>query len=258
MTERALPVSRVRVRVRELTGADQLIVLHPRATRPETLLALLRAVATDGAGGEIGWDELPAVDLAAAALALRTAWLGDRIHTDTVCPATGCGELIDVSFFIPDYLEHHRPRRFRGLEPRPDGWLAPSGAAVRFRIPSIQDLVIAAREQHGEGWLEHRCVRPGDVPAPARRRIERALAAIAPRLDDHVSGRCPACGQGVELFFSPVDYVLDELRDISTELYADVHELALAYHWPEQSILALERRRRRSYVALVRGEAVLT
>ena len=62
MTERALPVSGVRVRVRELTGADQLIVLHPRTTRPETLLALLRAVATDVPGGEIGWDRYVGAD----------------------------------------------------------------------------------------------------------------------------------------------------------------------------------------------------
>ncbi len=257
MIERALPVSGVRLRVRELTGIDQLIVLHPRATAPETLLVLLRAVATNGAGGEIAWEELPAVDLAGAALALRGAWLGDRIHTDTVCPSAGCGELIDVSFFVPDYLEHHGPRRFRGVEQRPDGWLAFAGADVRFRIPSVEDLVVAEREQRGEAWLRERCLRPGDGSVAMRRRIDRALSAVAPRLDDHVSGRCPACGRVVELFFSPVDYVLAELRDISSELYADVHELALAYHWSEQSILALERRRRQNYVALVRGEAVL-
>jgi hypothetical protein len=255
--ERALPVSGVRLRVRELTGADQLIVLHPRTTAPETLLVLLRAVATDGAGSEVGWEQLPAVDLAAAALALRGAWLGDRIHTDTVCPADGCSELIDVSFFVPDYLEHHGPRRFRGLERRPDGWLTFAGEPVQFRIPLIEDLVVAEREQRGEAWLRERCVRPGGAPAAMRRRIDRALSAVAPRLDDHVTGRCPACGRVVELFFSPVDYVVSELRDVSSELYADVHELALAYHWSEQSILALERRRRQSYVALVRGEAVL-
>jgi hypothetical protein len=48
--------------------------------------------------------------------------------------------------------------------------------------------------------------------------------------------------------------VLAELRDAAVGLFAEVHELALAYHWPEQEILALTRRRRRSYVALVHEE----
>jgi hypothetical protein len=90
-----------------------------------------------------------------------------------------------------------------------------------------------------------------------RRRVERALAKIAPRLDDQIGGRCPACGELVQMFFDPISYVVAELRDASIGLYADVHELALAYRWTEQAILALDRRRRHGYVAMVRGELAL-
>ena len=65
------------------------------------------------------------------------------------------------------------------------------------------------------------------------------------------------CGATVDLRFEPIGYVLEELRDASTGLFAQVHELASAYHWSEQAILGLDRRRRHGYVAMVREELAL-
>ena len=53
--------------------------------------------------GQIDWHALPAVDLAAAALLIRSSWLGNTIRTETICvPAADCGEPIDVTFGIDD------------------------------------------------------------------------------------------------------------------------------------------------------------
>ena len=57
--------------------------------------------------------------------------------------------------------------------------------------------------------------------------------------------------------FEPISYVLAELRDACGGLYAQVHELAFAYHWSEQTILALDRGRRSAYIEMVRGELAL-
>jgi hypothetical protein len=255
---RSLPVSGTWLEFREATGEDELILLDNEQPAVETVWALLQRVAMDPGGGEIPWLELPAVDLGAAALLIRAAWLGDRIITDTSCPAAGCGERIDVAFRISDYLAHHRPRPFRGLTEREGGWLGLAGTEVSFRIPTIGDLLAAAHEPDAAGWLNERCIRAADAPSAVLRRIDRALGAITPRLDGDVGGHCPACGRAVELFFDPLSYVLAELRDASVGLYGDVHELALAYHWPEQAILALARPRRQRYVEMVRGELVLT
>jgi hypothetical protein len=252
----SLPVSGARLLLRVATGEDELVLLGSGPLVP-TMLALVSRVATDPRGGEIPWPELPAVDLGAAALLVRAAWLGDRISTDTKCPAAGCGELIDVVFRISEYLAHHRPRRFRGLAAGEDGWFRLADTEVSFRIPTIGDLLAAAPEPDGAGWLNERCIRPPGPPGAVLRRIDRALDAIAPRLDGEVGGRCPACGRAVELFFDPLTYVLAELRGASTGLYGDVHELALAYHWPEQAILALTRPRRQRYVEMIRGELAL-
>ena len=253
----SLPVSGVRVRLREPTGEDELIALAPGADAAPTMLELAERLVRDGGGAALAWSELPAVDLAAAALLIRGHWLGPRINTETICPAAGCGEPIDVSFLIDDYLEHHGPHRARAVTPRDDGWLAIDGIDVSFRIPTVEDMLGAALAPRGEDWLAARCIRPQSAGTALTRRVERALAVIAPRLDDHVDGRCPVCGEHVELFFDPLGYVLAELRDASTGLYADVHELAFAYRWSEASILALDRRRRHGYVAMIRGELAL-
>jgi hypothetical protein len=253
-----LPVSGVRLHLREPTGEDELIA-QDRADPPaSTILELAMRLGRDAAGRPIDWLERPAVELAAAALLIRSAWLGERIHTEALCPVPGCSEPIDVTFLISEYLEHHRPGRFRGLLPNQDGWFGLAGTEVSFRMPTIGDLIAALHEQGDADWLGARCIRPPDARAALRRRVERALERIAPRLDDHVVGRCPGCGESVELFFDPVTYVLAELRDVSAGLYADVHELAFAYRWSEASILALDRGRRHSYVAMVRGDLALT
>jgi hypothetical protein len=252
----SLPVSGIRVQVRESTGEDELIALEPGPDPTMAMLALAQRLVVDGAGAELSWPRLPAVDLAAAALRIREAWLGGRINAETICPVEDCGEPIDVSFTIGDYLEHHGPRRPRGVEPAGDGWWTIQANSCTFRIPTIDDMVTASREARGAAWLADRCIRPGDegITPSARRRVEQALAAMAPRLDDQIGGTCPVCGQPVDLFFEPIGYVLADLRAASSGLYADVHELAYMYHWSEASILSLDRRRRHGYVSMIRGE----
>ncbi len=243
-----LPTSGRRVVTGEPAGADELLVLEGAGSAVETMLALARRLVT-GAGD---WLELPAVDLGAAALLVRRAWLGGTIRTEAHCPAAGCGEQIDIAFRVDAYVDHHRPRRFRGASEREPGSFELAGTGVRFRVPTIGDLIEAPT---AAAMLE-RCVEPAKPTASVGRRIERALDAIAPALAGELAGVCPLCGAAVALWFEPVDYVLAELRDAATGLFDQVHELALAYHWSEPAILGLDRRRRLGYVERVRGELV--
>ena len=246
--EAVLPVSGTPIRLREPTGEDELLVLESTGPPVPTMLALGQRLAAGPDGRAFDWPALPAVDLAAVALLIRAAWLGGTIRTEALCSGERCGEPIDVSFGIAAYFDHHRPRRFRGAVESEPGWFALSRSDVRFRIPTVADLL--------EGRLAS-CVIPVDLSAAEARRVDRALEALAPRLDGDLAGTCPACGRGVDLRFEPISYVLAELRDASIGLFAHVHELAVAYHWSEQSILALDRRRRHGYVSLVRQEYAL-
>jgi hypothetical protein len=251
-----LPASGTRVLLREPTGEDELVVLESAGPAAATTLELAGRLGSDR-GEPIDWRALPAVDLAAAALLIRRSWLGELIRAEVMCPAGGCEQAIDVPVSVEAYIAHHRPSRYRGLGECAPGWFTLAGSEARFRVPTIDDLLGVLDDPRATALLLERCIEPGELAASSQRRIERALEAIAPRLDGALSGTCPACGETIELRFEPVSYVLEELRDACGELFAQVHELASAYHWSEQSILALGRARRLAYIRMIRNEAAL-
>lgn len=253
-----LPVSGIVLAVREPTGADEVFVVETALAPTQALLELARRVASTAAGGTPDWDELPATDLDAVALMIRRSWIGDTIRTDATCPDLSCGERIDVRFGIGAYLEHHRPRRPRGVTEvagaagEPDErWFSLAGTPVRFRIPTVADLLAAASGVRPTETLSARCVEAPEISRALARRLDRAFAALAPNLDDSLGGSCPACGQPVTMRFDPLGYTLAELRGLFSAVYLETHALASAYGWPEDVILALPRGRRRRYASFV-------
>jgi len=250
-----LPASRLTVRTREPTGADELFVLECADSPQRAMCKLARRLIADAEGEPLVWADLPAVDLAAAALLIRSVWIGGTIRAEARCPADDCGGESDIAFTVDAYLDHRRPRAYRGAS-EDDDWYQLSGAGVRFRVPTVADLEASAGAVAAAVALASSCIRPAAPDAATLRRVERALQAIAPPLDGVVAGACPLCGANVQLWFSPIEFVLDELAGVSSGLFDDVHELARAYHWGEDEILRLERRRRRGYVELIRAELV--
>jgi hypothetical protein len=246
-----LPVSGSSFVVADLTGSDELFVLESGGPSITMLLALLGrvvAVPTD-------MSALPAADLGAAALLARRQWLGDRIRTFDRCPAPACGEQIDVSFGVTDYVAHHAPRRRRGVLVGEGGWFAfATGGGPRFRIPTVGDLVTALGSPDPDATLSRLCTDPLELDGRARRRVDLALGALAPSLRDLVQGSCPGCGRQLTRQFDPISYVLTELADHCRRLYADIHLLASGYGWTEEAIIALPRSRRTRYVAMVADE----
>ena len=250
-----LPVSGVALAVREPTGEDELYVVETALAPLLALLELLRRVASTATGGPLDWGSFPAADLDAAALVIRRSWIGDAIRTDATCPGPGCRERIDVSFDIADYIEHHRPRRPRGVTEAPGGgWFTLAGEAVRFRIPTVADLLAAASGDRPGEMLSGRCVEAPELSRPLARRLDRALNPLAPSLDDLLGGRCPACGHEVTMRFDPLAYTLTELRNAFSGIHLETHALASAYGWPEDAILALPRSRRRRYASIIADE----
>jgi hypothetical protein len=277
-----LPISGTRVALRELSGAEDLLLLGGGASVPHLVCELLTAL------GGPGVEELPVGDAESLLLAVRGALLGEHIRAGIACPAPGCRARIDVSFTIADYLRHRRPRRTRGREgekgneqtiSRDGNAVAPLPTAaspqwgeggqrpgegrtwmteaegVTFRIPTLRDQVEVSGRAAAPRELFERCVR-GAPSARTRRRIERTLDTIAPTLSDYVTGSCPECGTAVEVYFDVEQFVLRELRDTAAEVIDDVHLLASHYGWSEAAIVALPRSRRTAYAERVRGEGV--
>ena len=250
-----LPVSGVVLAVREPTGEDELFVVETAVAPLPALLELARRVGTNVAGGRLDWTSLPATDLGAAALLIRRSWIGDAISTDATCPGPGCRERIDVNFGIGDYIDHHRPRRPRGVTEAPDaGWFTLAGAAVRFRIPTVADLLEATSAGRPAETLSGRCLDVPEISWALARRLDRALSTLAPSLDDLLGGSCPACGYEVTMRFDPLAYTLAELRIAFSGIHLETHALASEYGWPEEAILALPRGRRRRYASIIADE----
>jgi hypothetical protein len=238
--------------VREPAGTDEVFVVETSLAPLPALLELVSRVTRSAAGDPVDWPGRPAIQLDAAVLALRRAWIGDTIRTDAACPAPGCCEQIDVSFGIGDYLGQHRPRRPRGVTETVDvGWFTLPRAQARFRIPTVADLLAASCATRPEHVLSSRCVEAPEMSQALARRLDHALAALAPSLDDHIGGACPACGHVVAMRFDPLSYVLAELRNVFSSVYLEVHALAATYGWPEDAILALPRSRRRRYASAI-------
>ncbi len=253
-----LPVSGLALAVREPTGEDELHVVETALPPLPAVLELARRVAGTVAGSPIDWTSLPATDIDAAALEIRRCWIGDVIRTDARCPDPECRERIDVSFSIGNYLQHHRPRRPRGLTQGPgEGWFTLAGATVRFRLPTVADLLAAACDDRPAETLSGRCIEAPEISRALARRLDHALSALAPSLDDSLGGRCPACGHEVTMRFDPLAYTLTELRNAFCGIYLETHALASAYGWPEEAILALPRSRRRRYASIIADERLV-
>jgi hypothetical protein len=249
-----LPVSGVAFSVREPTGEDEIYVLETTLAPLPAMLELASRVAGTDAGDPIDWASLPVTDIGAAALLIRQSWIGDMIRTDANCPGSSCRERIDVSFGVVDYLEHHRPRQPRSVTGAAEaGWFTLAGTTVRLRLPTAADL-LAVSSGHPAKELSGRCIDAAEVSPALARRLDRALSALAPNLDDLVGGSCPGCGHQVLMRFDPLAYTLAELRQAFSGIHREAHELAAAYSWPEEAILALPRSRRQRYATLIADE----
>jgi hypothetical protein len=221
----------------------------------ELALALIARLVWPVDGTVLDSRALSVTDLEALLLKIRQMVLGDLIRADVVCTGAACGKRVDVSFRIGEYLAHHKPRTPRGVEaPDENGWFRLPNEHVKFRLPNATDQAIVAARPRPDTELVRRCVQPEEISGRLRKRVEDAMAALAPSLSQQIMGRCPECHTTLNLYFDVQDYVLRELRAQAAFVYEDVHLLALNYKWSEGSILALPRSRRLQYAATLRQE----
>jgi len=257
-----LPVSGRCVALRQPTGFDEMLLLEARGPEPARAIAFASRLACDGTDAA----SLPVPDLDTLLLLLRQALLGDRLLTETACPARGCRARVDVAFGIDAFLAHHRPQppRLRAWQVAPcaeqAGWfclraLGADAATARFRLPTAGDERDVAGQADAAAALARRCIAPLPLPPGARRAAEAAMAALAPPLVGPLAGTCPECGADVAIGFDPRRYVLGELRARAGFIAEEVDALAGRYHWTERAILDLPGARRTTYADMARRAA---
>jgi hypothetical protein len=240
--------SLARVRVRELSGADEQLVA---AASTADAVRLIAAVIADGAGAPDA-SSLAAADRDRLLAALYEISFGRRIDSTVRCAR--CGEMFDVDFRLddlvaacdrstPDTLERCAPDRFR----------LPSG--VVFRLPTAAEEIASALGDDAINALADRCIVEPAGATLSLDELERAMDSVAPPLDVELSTRCAECGAAQEVRFDVQSYVLSAILNERRRLWHDVHRIASTYHWSRREILELPRSERRDMVERIESDA---
>jgi hypothetical protein len=249
-----LPASRLAVELRPPGGRESLLLAEAYVLDLPLAIALLSRLAVPLAGaGTVDFGQLPCCDVDAAILELRRRLFGPRVVATMGCHE--CKRPFDIVFDLGEYLAHHAVAMPAGVAPdEQPGWFRLDDGALRFRLPTGDDLVAAAGAERA---LEERCTGDRPLGDDERARVEAALEAMAPDLCSDLEGPCPECGASGSARFDPTLFVLHELRARSARIFDEVHLLARAYHWSEDVILALPDDRRARYVERVLNERAM-
>jgi len=243
----SLPVSGIRVQLRPPTGGDELAVAEGPRDAIAAALGLIELLAQRQDGEPADWPALPVTDFECLLLHLREMVFGGEISARILC--TDCRERVEISFRITDYLARVRTTMPPGVTPSSEpGWFQIEHQ--KFRAPRVADVVATQGAPRPGVALRALCVA-GEGPA-ANRRVEAALARIAPPVTGEVGGACPGCGAKLSALFDVAAFVVTEFRRLADGVYAHVHLLAREYGWAEAAILALPAARRRHYAGLAR------
>src|SRR5581483_6250238 len=159
------------------------------------------------------------------------------LEATATCPS--CGEPVEFAVGVAELLA------------RDEAAGAPVALGVAWRPPDSRDVAAAAAAGDAvaaEEVLLARCVR-GDV---SRAALCDAIADCDPLAEVRADVVCPACEAAFVADLDVASFVWAEVRTRALRLLRDVDELARAYGWTEAEVLALDERRRRAYLELVR------
>jgi hypothetical protein len=269
------------VELAPLSGRDEELIAAQQALATPALLTVLlaRCVRRLGSVKPVSEDlarRLLVADRQFLLLKLRQITFGDHVQATVQCPWEACRKKVDIDFSLDDIpvreSEEKGPLYTRELS---------SGAAfsnehgeqyreVVFRLPNGEDQeaissMVEENEAKALALLLARCIcRLGPLhdPGPevihrlsplARAEIERHMEVAAPHVDLTLAARCPECDREFTVPFD-LQALLAECQTNRDLLYREVHHLAYHYHWSEQAILALSRKKRRKYIAILAEE----
>lgn len=204
-------------------------------------------------------------DREALLLHLRRMTLGERIACVLTCPA--CSKKMDLELdvkelLLPAYLNAKAMHEVTISDDE-------QSYRVVFRLPNGDDqeaaaVAVAAGSVHEAAeMLLKRCIQvvtssDGEplaaMPAVVMRELPAKMAELDPQGEVLLDLNCPECAAGFVVPFDAADYVCRELASQASEFYRGVHVLSYHYHWSEEAILNLSRRKRLIYLDLLANE----
>jgi len=223
-------------------------------------LAEVRPPADESSDAKINesiWLSLTITDFESALLGLRSFLYGDTVRCIARCV---CTERMEIDFSIAHLLREAHPRTPRSVRPsitRP-GWFElhnkdhQAGVRAIFRLPTVEDQLIALRSVNPYEVLHERCIESGQPARPATASAEHAMESMSPVVSRPIDGVCAACGAALNPQLHVSSLVLDELRASAASMHREIHAIAATYHWDESAILAMPQVRRTAYSDAIR------
>lgn len=237
-------------------GAAQLLELCERGQGKAPVrqaFLMLQAASPDEPAERLAG--LPVGRRDARLLELRACTFGPVLETETRCPA--CEERLEFEL-ASDHLNVAPGVSLDGEEPLTAHH---EGYAVRFRLPTSEDVLAVGDGDGADARLLARCVveaehhgatvAAGALPAFVVQVIGEAMTAADPLTDAELALTCPACAHSWSVPFDPAAFFWAEIEAWVPRVLRDVHVLASAYGWSEHDILAMSAARRGRYLDLV-------
>jgi hypothetical protein len=199
--------------------------------------------------------ELPVGQRDLLLLRLRGQLFGGRVNGVADCPR--CGRCLELTFALAD-LGFKGPRELPG----PHRLLA-GAYEIKFRLLNCADLEILPGEVEESTVcrvLLERCVLEAkrhdvpitvaELPESVRDQLDEELARLDPNADQQIHSSCPECGAEWLADFDIASFVWQELQSWISRTLCEVHLLACAYGWSEQTILEMSTVRRGIYLQM--------
>jgi hypothetical protein len=216
---------------------------HGRNRHPVDRALMLRALSAPDADPDALADE-PLGRCNAALLAVRAATFGRRLRGRVDCPQ--CAVPLELELDTADLLNA-----------REEPVDAVQVEGVRFRPPCNRDLARIAVEADADiaaGRLLALCAldEPEDTDLhPLLAEVELALERADPWSDLSLEVQCDVCGRAWTEVLDVPALLWDDVEHRALALLDEVHLLAQAYGWSEDTILDLSDQRRAAYLQRV-------
>ncbi|MDJ0841882.1 MAG: hypothetical protein QNK37_35595 [Acidobacteriota bacterium] len=245
-------------RFKPLNGEVELAVAEAgmeAPTLPARVTAVLAACLAELGGEPASPEQTAALCIADRQYLMRR--LAALLGRDTIWQSAACGGCDAVFDFQVTQTQLPVSSPGPGY---PFAEISLGGVTFRLKAPTGRDQEAAAAvpdPQLALQTLAWRCIlengdgRPKPDPQTLGRQtladIETALEEVTPEAAVIIQTSCPECGQTNQVEIDP--YLV--LQAGPTDLYNEIHTLAINYHWDEARILALPRRRRLKYLDLI-------
>lgn len=210
------------------------------AAPPRARARMLAAWASPGDPGDLAGRPL-----GEAQAELLRAWCVLRdTPLDAVADCPACDEALELAI-EPEALPlapSHRPRAVT----------LDNGQSVTPRLLTLADLEAVAGVDPGQGRVElaRRALGVAEPSEDEQRAVAAVLEEADPTSSWWVALSCPSCANGWEEPLDLASFLWHAVDDAAARLLVEVSDLAAAFAWPEDAILALAPARRAAYLEL--------